>query len=462
MVNLSYDNDSVPCLGFDESMENLTLMNRNYDWRIPLNDLVSLCHGDQVELDYLFDRLTHPLGLPVCCPEDISLFMKRFNKYCFKHVTFKYNNFRYFCAHEYGPTTFRCHAHVLFFFNDRLIANRFSEILRACWRYGDAPYDSVYSNGGFNYVAQYVNMSSHLPSFLTHSRLRPRPQFSKSPVIGSLPVLDETLRDIYERLPLYRTVWDSGYKRYLTLPNTSSYNARFFPKCPRYSELSFDDRVTLYGVSDWFDTEGSFEGFWKRCQDLRWLRSRSLCNKSELVLSDYIDFVEKFSDSPDTLRNSLRRLYVLSIKVCWFASRLGTSVRWLVSRIDEYWRLVDYEHLKDFYSYQVQFAQRYGSKELILMYPVSYQSIKFSDGIYRFFDYAKDSFGLRSDEELPELKDTRFYKIYKDSCDNIFKDSHKSHEINSYLYSRKFGASDPKLQKILIKYHSKRKIHVET
>lgn len=460
MVNLTYDNDHVPRLGFDETMENLTFINRRLDWCIPVSDLVGFCRDDN-EVELLRDRLIHPLGLPVCCPDDISRFFKRFNKYCFKHVTFKFENFRYFCAHELGPTTFRPHAHILVFFNDRLIANRFQEILSSCWSFGDSRAESVYSRGGRNYVAQYVNMSSHLPAFFTHHRLRPRPQFSKSPCIGSVQLLDEDLRELYDRLPLYRNVWVDGSKKYLDLPMPSSFNNRFFPKCPRYSELTDHDRIVLYGVTDWFDTEGSFEGFYKNVKVLRELRSRSVSRKCSRykVLTDYCDFVMSFSLYEKTLINSLKRLYALSLRVCWFAKRLGVSVDWLVGRIIEYWKKVDYEHLCDQYRYQENFVKQYPLQELVHMYPLFKKNLPKTDLMSDFYRLALSSFGFKDSSSVKDLKDTQFWKALRFQSDGIYKDTHKRHEVNRYLYSKKLGVLDPSLQKILIKYHSRKKLY---
>lgn len=457
MVNLTYDNNSVPCLGFTEDMQSLTFINRQSDLCIPLDSLTSLCND--IELELLRDRLLHPLGLPVCCSDDISKFCKRFNKYCFDHVTFKYNNFRYFCAHELGPTTFRPHVHMLIFFQDRLIANRFQEILSACWCFGDSRASAVYSDGGRKYVAQYVNSVTNLPAFYTYSKIRPRCQFSKSPVIGSLSIMDKEISGIYDRLPLYRTVWSSKSGKYCTVPMSSSFSHRYFEKCPRYSSISHSDRVALYGVTDWLDTEGCFEGFERNVLILCEFRSRKISVGRENVIVDYCNFVRRFSRNPDTLRNALKKLYVLSLRMCWFVKLLNCSIDWLVRRIEEYWIKVDYDNLLQMYSYQEIYSRKFGSDTLIYMYPTFVKQIK---ELVVYNDFVKsvfDSFDIRDFSSVPPLKSTVFYQAYKMQTDGIYKDSHKAHEINSYLYSRKFGLLDPKLQTLLINYHSRKKVY---
>ena len=89
MFTLTYDDAHVPCLFFSDDMDSL-VYNRQDSERIPLQELVSLCKDSdgnviQEDLDYLRDRLIHPLGLPVPYPDDISRFFKRFNKYCFSY-----------------------------------------------------------------------------------------------------------------------------------------------------------------------------------------------------------------------------------------------------------------------------------------------------------------------------------------------------------------------------------------
>ena len=181
MVNLTYDDEYLPKLMFcEDDPDYLEFVNRSAD-RIPLQELIDLCKdefGEYIEEDlkYLRDRLVHPLGIPCIFTKDISDFFKRINKYCFTHITGHYENFRYFCCHEYGPSTFRCHTHMLVWFDDDRIATRFEEILYSCWKLGDCRASSVYSDGGKNYVAQYVNMSCHLPAFYTHSKIRPKGQ----------------------------------------------------------------------------------------------------------------------------------------------------------------------------------------------------------------------------------------------------------------------------------------------
>ena len=155
-------------------------------------------------------------------------------------------------AHEYGPTTFRPHLHGIYYFDDPRIEACFSEAIHSCWQNGDTSAANIFSNGGFSYVAQYVNMSVHLPSFYSHKDLRQRHQFSKCPPLGFDSLLLESLRQLYSERPTYRTVWDSSSARYVTLPVNSTFKDRYFPKCPGYSkslilvELDYIEQLNSY------------------------------------------------------------------------------------------------------------------------------------------------------------------------------------------------------------------------
>lgn len=461
MVNLTYDDESLPKLMFcEEDVDYLEFVNRNAE-RIPLEELVDLCkdeYGEYLEEDlkYLRERLAHPLGLPCIFTKDISNFFKRFNKYCFSHVTFHYENLRYFCCHEYGPSTYRCHSHMLVWFDDDAIASRFQEILHACWQFGDCSASALYSDGGKSYVAQYVNMSCHLPAFYKHSRLRQRTQFSKCPSIGSFDLLDEEVRGLYNRIPTKRSVFDSRLAKYVTLPVSSSVKSRFFPKLQRYSELSYFDRVALYGCCFSVPSR-TFEEFKASVKDCSWLRLREISNNVETRIADYYKDLQVLSRDEEAFENALHRWYAVSHRICTFASCLSLSINYIVSRIDEFYKKLDYENLVDFYQWQQEYCNIHPASELVAAYPEFYwyylhyvrkSDFKTSD----YVNYALKSFGICDDDDFVRLEETHDFKSMKESSSKIYKDTHKAHSVNEYVYSKRFRDSDPLLQKIIINY----------
>lgn len=461
MVTLTYDDVSLPKLMFSEDLDYLEFVNRDAE-RIPLQELIDLCkdeYGEYLEedLNYLRRRLIHPLGLPCIFTKDISDLFKRMNRYTNYHITNHYENYRYFCCHEYGPTSFRIHSHLLIWFDDDRIERHFKEILSSCWTLGFCDADAVYSHGGRSYVAQYVNMSCHLPAFYNHSKMRPKSQFSKCPSIGSFNLLDEEIRNIYERIPTKRSVWDSSSAKYVTLPIQSSFSSRFFPKLQGYRDLSHIDRVTLYGCCSAVPSS-NFEEFKDSVIRCAWLRLRKISNYRETIIADYTDKLSLSAPDQDSFRNSLYRWYSVSKRLLWFSYSLGVSMNYIVSRIDEFWKKLNYENLKSFYEWQQSYVLVHPIQDLVCAYPQFYHMykryIRGSDfgHLTQTEKYALESFNILDDSDFPDLNQTYDFKEMKLTSLRIYKDTHKAQSINNYLYSKRFRDSDPKLQSIIQNY----------
>lgn len=460
MFTLTYDDDSVPCLFFSDDLEYL-VYNRQDSERIPLSELVSLCKDEkgnviQEDLDYLRDRLIHPLGLPVPYPNDISKFFKRFNKYCFSHVTGKYENFRYFVCHELGPSTFRCHVHGIMFFDDDRIAKRYTEILHSCWTFGTADGSAIFSHGGASYVAQYVNMSSHLPSFYSHPKLRQRLQFSKFPTIGSFDVLDEEVRRVYDDLPLRRIIHNSADSGYVTLPLQSGFKCRFFPKHQGYCQFSLDDRIGIYGAVEIIPSF-DFKEFRSSLDKVAWLKYRGIINADELKVEKFLTYLNSSCRSDDAFEHALKRWYAISKRIVWYSRFIKTSVSWIVKRIDEFYKRLDYENLKNFYQFQSVYASRYPSSHLIYLYPEFYHSV--TNGTF-FYDTSPElikgrlsTFHILSNSDIVPLKETFDYKQMVFQSFKIYKDTHKRKAANAYRDGR-LQRTDPQLAGILRRYQT--------
>ena len=476
MLNLTYDQDNVPCLQYCEDDPNYVEYANRSGVRIPLSEFVAYCrdsNGDivQKELDYIESRLAHPLGLPCICTDDISKFFKRLNKYCFTHITKHYENFRYFCAHEYGPTTYRCHAHLLVWFDSDEICKRFQEIISACWKFGDCSASAVYSDGGRRYVAQYVNSLVHLPSVYSHPKMRQRTQFSKCPSIGSFNLLEEEIRRLYDECPTTRTVWNASSRKFVDIPIQTSIKSRFFPKLEGYNDLLHLERVVLYGTCLSIPAD-SFEEFKSAVLDCCWLCSREIHNFSEGVIAEYYVRISelcrnnalrrRYSElkQKESLDCCLKRWYMISKRICTFALSLGCTVNYLVERIEYFWNMCDYESMKRFYEWQNDYLKFHGKpQDLLCAYPELYSFVNDNienPDLFGLLSYpelsALWSFGIYSKQDFVHLLQTYDHKSMVRASFKIFKDTHKAHSANRYLYSRKFKNSDSKLQQIIIDY----------
>lgn len=478
MVNLTYDNRFLPCLHFDSSGNNLVL-NRPNGYVIPFSELTEyidnlylspqkdesveayserMRHQQEKELSYLVSRLKHKLGLPIVCPDDISKFNKRLNKYIHDHYTGKYQNFRFFLAHEYGPSTYRPHAHAVYYIDDPRVAADFEKIVLACWSFGDSSVACIYSKGGFSYVAQYVNMSCHLPSFYAHKNLKQRHQFSKCPPLGFMQVSCEELSEIYDRSVTKRTVWDATSSRYVSLPVDNTFKNRFFPKFPGYNRIPGYARAILYRSAEIlpsYDFEQFIETVYQY-SNADTLYSNAFTHDERFII-EFCRELHIQSKLPELVELKLRKLYNVSCRFIAIRTALNTTTEWLCSRIDRFYKQVDYEKLVDFYKYQENYCILHSARDLIHMYPdfdfywSNIDDPESSDNVVynlALLSFDTDIYSL----DKVDYSETADFKNMVDVSEKIYKDTHKRQDINNYRYSQKFHNLDPELQKIILDY----------
>lgn len=462
MVNLTYDDVHLPRLV--RSRDGIVFANRDLPLCISYSDIDDLLSDLPLdlkakELDYINSRLSHRLGLPCICIDDIQKFNKRLNKYIHDHITNRYGNFRFFIAGEYGPSTFRIHYHGIYYINDKEVAAHFSEIISSLWENGDSSAAHIYSKGGFSYVAQYVNMLTHLPKVYELSALRPRHTFSKCPPIGTPKLLASEIREVHDRKPVKRTVWDSQASRYADVPINSSFKARFFPQCEGYNRRPVNERAALYRITEFLPSEG-FEEF---CESVYKVFCLARCNKLPSFpffkgVESYVRGLAMDTKDRDKVEAKLYRTYLVSKRYLYLRSSLGCSDEWLMKSIDDYYIKLDYERLKDFYKFQEDYTKIHSPLDLIHMYPefnefldsVEVDKLEFVPDYLRLalFSFGVDwYFG-----ELPTVDGTFDAKRVKSQHDKIYKDTHKAHDIHNYRYSKRFNRSDPQLQDIILNY----------
>lgn len=460
MVNLTYDDAHLPKMRLDDA-GNLRYINRDSDIVIPYQDidkLIDASDNPANEREYLLARSSHHLGVPALCTKDLQLFNKRLNKYLCYHVTNQFGNFRYFIAFEYGPATYRPHYHCVYFFDRPEIAANFDKIIHKTWSNGDTSVDNIFSNGGFSYVAQYVNMSCHLPAIYAHKDLKQRHIFSKSPSIGSPLLLDEEIRDVYDRKPIKRTVFDSLSAKYSVVPVNDTFKTRFFPKCEGYSRRSYNDRITLYRLTEIFPSD-DFEGFAEAVYTFHCSgRLPSVCSPQErFVLQNFSRDLKLHSKPWKCANAKMYRNYLVSKRYCFLRDTLRFSDYYMVRQIDEYYKKLDYEKLKDFYSFQQDYTKLHSAVDLIHMYPEfedCYKSV-LSDNLSGLPDYirlALFSFGVDWYCDKSSLENTYDYKNLVQKTDDIYKDTHKAHDVHNYRYSKRFTDINSSLQKIILNY----------
>lgn len=473
MVNLTYDDYHLPML-INDDCGNLVWKNRPLDLCVPFTDINDVLDNSKFpdrEKEYYNDRLADDLHLPALCMYDVQLFNKRLNKYIKNHFTNKYGNFRYFVAGEYGPSTYRPHFHCLYWLDSKVAAENFSKIVSACWQNGDSSVAHIYSKGGYSYVAQYVNMSTHLPAIYSLHALCQKHIFSKCPPIGSPTLLASEIRGVFDNLPTKRAVWDAASSRYVDLPVNATFKSRFFPKCEGYSRKSDFARIGLYRATEFLPSE-DYEQFADEVYSLvyRSKFGKLLPSSYERCLMTWIpELSQMFGKESDKVNAKLYKIYLVSKRFCFIRDTLQVSSGILLKRINDYYKKLDYERLKDFYRFQEEYSVNHPLSDLVHMYPefslwlkeiVSKRPVVSVSDIPRYLQIATDSFGyyfpnlFAFPDLVSSLSDCHDFKIMSKLHDGIYKDTHKAHDIHSYRHSEKFRRLNPKLQKIILKYES--------
>ena len=219
------------------------------------NDLPTYIDGDSGEIFSLsdcpdvrqvdIDYCNNTKVLIVCNTKDFQLFIKRLRK----HITKYYGEttkLRYYCAFEYGPQTFRSHAHCLFFIDSPLLAKDFAELCAKYWKYGNVFDVHSVSGSASQYVASYVNCFANLPKIYLHPRLRQRALFSKTPPIGSFEFSKETFKELFNKGVGSFTFYRKDVHEFRDVPIWRSLQDKLYPRITAFNRLSHFDRVALY------------------------------------------------------------------------------------------------------------------------------------------------------------------------------------------------------------------------
>ena len=417
---------------------------------------------DEADKEYFITLINSERGLNHASVIDIQKFKKRFNKHCHDNYTHQYQNFRSFIVAEYGPTTFRGHYHGIFFFNSSEIAQNFEKILHEVWQFGDCSASEVRSNKGIEYVAQYVNCTTHLPACYAHPALKPFSLYSKQPPLGSLFESTTEIREIFRsgscrRVEFVKT--KTGDIEPSIVPLLPSLEHRLFPKCPQYCNISSSLRMQLYGCAIQESSEPCHNGYEKEYETFEEF-ANDLINK--YTVPDYkfdIFYVSQLpsnlqdyfiSDSPIDSENELfslyknitndfspdsysclLNLYRMSKRVLAQCRSFNCTLDYYVSRIELHYDLKDKLNIRDMYRFQE--AYKGNPDDLQFMYP---------EHVYQ----TQPNSCLEDCEEFAKMKAQSAY---------IREESTKTMKKNAYLES--LSVKDTFLFNLIKNYHAKKR-----
>lgn len=191
--------------------------------------------------------------LPYLSKRDIQLWFKMVRKGIHNNFE-KYDisqYIRYFIVGEYGPTKYRPHYHGVIIcdsheVSEYLIERGLYENWSMCDKTLFDKYTHYCDSGARSYVTQYLTGYSNLPKVYQNKEIKPFRLASKAPSTGNSAfdfkkVFEDVSNGVIEYL---RTIERLGEQHILVYPEEVGNS--LFPKCYRFSELSFDGLYRVY------------------------------------------------------------------------------------------------------------------------------------------------------------------------------------------------------------------------
>lgn len=236
---------------------------------------------------------------------DIQLFLKRLNQNI-RSITNE--KIYYYVVGEYGPTTFRPHFHVLFFFDSERLRQSFRQFVFKSWRFGDSDTQHVWSTASC-YVAGYVNSTACLPNFFKNSRyIKPFGRFS---VHFAESAFNEVFKS-EENEEIFSLFYDGRVlnlngKPTVVKPKRSHIN-RLYPRLNKSKHATVDDDVRTATIISRLPQVLAKFGFIDEVSDFE------LSKRLYYLIRRYLEVDHSLDYAPDELRvlyNSCRlSLYI--------------------------------------------------------------------------------------------------------------------------------------------------------
>lgn len=425
-----------------------------------------LCHGDKLPIislseysenfdfktkNELYDYFKKNSSITFLSVSDFQKFIKRVRQSVVRlhkgsNSSGKDNKIRYFLCGEYGPTTFRAHSHGLLFFNSELTASSIEEIISKSWKFGYTDTSFVTSSAS-QYVAKYVNCTTHLPKIFSHPLIRPFTLCSKSPFIGSLSVNSKELWEIFDSCSPEFIIADHKQGIFENVPLWRSFVDRLYPKLSGYSSFSHYDRTLLYTV---------YQRLIERYEEITSSDFVRMVLDGDLPITGTIfkDYAKYLLYNSKTY-SSLVRWFNISSRIYWQSKVWCISVKDYIYHIERFYDNVEKIKLKTQFDFENDYAEAYGSSSLIGLDSDLLRSLCLcSDGMLSANEiYLLESFGVDlakfcsedSEVRLPYQaslfpENTIDYLHFKIDNEIIFAKSSKTRKKNEFINSNIFVA----------------------
>lgn len=250
-VTLTYNEENVPIMKYQfvENVGDANLYNFYIDTPRLKRD------GQLLFSDYHTEKYLNNLAvktklgkgrLTFLCYEDLQLYIKRVRK---RLAALSPSPVRYYAVGEYGPKTFRCHWHILFYLDDERQAQNIIQICSDCWKFGFVDVSaSLHSSA--SYLAGYVNNYSCVPRLFAHRGIRPKPfhsfHFGLSPFQADKEkIYEDPVKYLDEKVL-------SLFNGYISARFTSRVRCYLFPRCIHFANTDVAGLYYYYAVSERF------------------------------------------------------------------------------------------------------------------------------------------------------------------------------------------------------------------
>lgn len=319
---------------------------------------------------------------------------------------------RYYAISEYGPSTYRCHIHGIFFTNNQTCAEYLvNHALYSCWQMCDKALFDEYTHyadsGAAGYLSSYLTCFTSLPQILRASKcFKPFRLSSKSPAVG-FSAFNKT--EVFENVSIGVIEYSKRISRIdasYVFRYSPKYLATLFPKCYEYSILSYPRLLQVYGriysavVTKGRELVGVLERFRQNLRPIDYqcaLKCYYFCTDNEVTPDYYLTLLD----------NVLYASSMFALKQYYEWQSTASSVEVLLSYIN----VLDYR-------------ARY--------YTLSYRS-------RRTFEYFLDGFGIDVmdflDDDVYDITSTTsdLRERYSAELNDVLVDMVKTKKLNEQL-----------------------------
>lgn len=311
---------------------------------------------EKKDVDYCYE--TKVLLIPYV--RDFQLFMKLLRKEIQKRYALT-KSVRYFCAFEIGPTTYRPHAHCLFFSNSDKVAQNFGEMLDTCWKYGRVFDPHLVTASASSYVASYLNCFVNLPKIYLHKGIRPKALFSRNPPIGFMSQTFEARRNTILACSDEISIYDLATNSFCNVPLWRSLRDRLFPSLSQFDTLTYLDRIEMYRLGEGLRQERITESdVFGILYGTRYFHAA---------------FVRPTSTGWRYNEDSFKRFIRTIKRAAINAYEYGLSIEYYVYLISEFYDSCKSHQLREYYLSQQEYFKSHPVSDFIYMNPEFCQSI---------------------------------------------------------------------------------------